>query len=88
MTESPASATHTDDPTLDQGMALRVATHRLTEEFGADVEETVIGGLLRAAYDHLAADAKLDNFLPLLAERYTRELLRAAAEQRVGSRAS
>ncbi|WP_194818297.1 three-helix bundle dimerization domain-containing protein [Nocardia sp. XZ_19_385] len=82
MTESPATGTRPNDTVLDQDLALRVAAGRLAEEFDALADEAVIEGMLNAAYDHLAADATLDNFLPLLAERYTREWLRAAAEER------
>ncbi|MEV6278748.1 three-helix bundle dimerization domain-containing protein [Nocardia sp. NPDC051832] len=82
MTQSPATGSRTNDPTLDQDMALRVAARRLAEEFDAIADEAVIEGMLNAAYHHLVADATLDNFLPLLAERFTREWLRAAAGDR------
>ncbi|GAB2680894.1 three-helix bundle dimerization domain-containing protein [Nocardia goodfellowii] len=81
MTESPATGTRTHDPALDQETALRFAVNRLEEEFAGLADEAAIEGMLRAAYDRLAADATLEQFLPLLAERYTRELLRAAAAE-------
>ncbi|WP_054813936.1 three-helix bundle dimerization domain-containing protein [Nocardia arizonensis] len=85
MTESPAESDRQhSDLTLDQQVALRAATDRLTREFHGVAREKVIDDLLQAAYDHIADHANFDNFVPLLAERYTRELLSAAAEDQAG----
>ncbi|MFC9896998.1 three-helix bundle dimerization domain-containing protein [Nocardia sp. NPDC127579] len=88
MTVSPVSPSHHQphDPALDQEAALRIAATRLAEEFDGVADAEAIAGLLRAAHRRLAEHATLDNFLPLLAERYTREFLRAAAERRTLSR--
>ncbi|MEV0247848.1 hypothetical protein AB0H76_14745 [Nocardia sp. NPDC050712] len=83
MTESPV--TRPTDAALDQEVALGVAADRLEEEFHGLADEAAVAGMLHAAYNYLAAGATLDNFLPLLAERYTREFLRAIAEERVQS---
>ncbi|MGV9817294.1 three-helix bundle dimerization domain-containing protein [Nocardia xishanensis] len=79
MTETPVPADRPAEPSVDQQHALRTAAARLAKEFDG-VPENAIDQFLHAAYDHMADDAAFDNFLPLLAERYTREWLRALAE--------
>ncbi|MGN2639642.1 three-helix bundle dimerization domain-containing protein [Nocardia takedensis] len=82
MTESPVEPDRTHaDLTLDQRVALEAAVDRLTREFAGVAREDVIKDLLEAAYDHIADHANFDNFVPLLAERYTRDLLAAAAAE-------
>ncbi|MEV0293606.1 three-helix bundle dimerization domain-containing protein [Nocardia sp. NPDC050710] len=81
MTESPVHGHQSREPSLDQQVALRAAAARLAQEFDGVADDAAIEGLLHAAYDHVADHANLDHFLPLLAERYTREWLRAAAEE-------
>ncbi|MBH0776406.1 three-helix bundle dimerization domain-containing protein [Nocardia bovistercoris] len=89
MTDSPVDSDRQySDLTLDQQLALRAAADRLTEEFAGVARENVVNDLLHAAYDHIADHANFDNFVPLLAERYTRELLHAADEQRTGGRST
>ncbi|MGY4099068.1 three-helix bundle dimerization domain-containing protein [Nocardia sp. R16R-3T] len=81
MTEGPLTHTPVHEPSLDQQFALKSAARRLEREFDA-VRDEAIERWLYSAYDHLASHATIDTFLPLLAERYTRELLRAATEER------
>ncbi|MEV0029903.1 three-helix bundle dimerization domain-containing protein [Nocardia sp. NPDC050793] len=80
MTETPVPADRPAEPSVDQQHALRTAAARLAEEFDGVAPETAIDQFLHAAYDHMAGHATFDNFLPLLAERYTREWLHALAE--------
>ncbi|WP_433678607.1 three-helix bundle dimerization domain-containing protein [Nocardia sp. CA-119907] len=78
MTEGRTPHEH-HDPSIDQKLALRTAARRLEREFDGVPDETVDQCLL-SAYDHVAGHATIDNFLPLLAERYTREWLHAMTE--------
>lgn len=84
MTESPVDRAPVHDPTLDQQIALRAAAERLEREFGDAVDDAAIERFLHSCYTHVAKDATVDNFLPLLAERYTRAWLQAlTAEESV-----
>ncbi|MEV5833192.1 three-helix bundle dimerization domain-containing protein [Nocardia sp. NPDC052112] len=76
MTEGPVTHPPIHEPALDQQFALRSAARRLEREFDT-VRDEAIERRLYSAYDYLAGHATIDNFLPLLAERCTRELLRA-----------
>lgn len=71
---------HDHDPSIDQKLALRTAARRLEREFD-DVPDETVDQCLYSAYDHVAGHATIDNFLPLLAERYTREWLHAMTEE-------
>ncbi|MFI6169327.1 three-helix bundle dimerization domain-containing protein [Nocardia sp. NPDC051052] len=75
--KSPVTSPNPHDPSLDQAVALHAAATRLAAEFDGLVDDAAIEQFLRSAYDHVAAHATIDNFLPLLAERYTREWLYA-----------
>ena len=79
MTESPASdAVHPHpDLAIDQQLAVRAAASRLQDEFGEQIGRDTIEKLLHSSYDHFAARAKIPNFVPLLAERFTRQQLQA-----------
>ncbi|NNH69632.1 hypothetical protein HLB23_07085 [Nocardia uniformis] len=68
------------EPPLDQELALRSAATRLLREFGDRVGEETVDNLLRTAYSRVATRAKVETFLPLLAERATREHLQTLAE--------
>ncbi|WP_378742095.1 three-helix bundle dimerization domain-containing protein [Nocardia brasiliensis] len=85
MNESPVTSPRPHDPSLDQKVALQAAATRLEREFDGLIDDDAIEQLLHSAYDHVADHATIDNFLPLLAERYTREWLHALADQQ-GSR--
>lgn len=68
------------DLTIDQQHALRTALARLRDEFGGTVGAETIERFLHASYDHFACRGSIPNFLPLLAERFTRQRLRALAK--------
>ncbi len=81
MTESPASHAvhHHPDLALDQQLALRAAAGRLQDEFGEQIGMDTIETFLNSSYDHFATGAKIPNYVPLLAERFTRQQLHALA---------
>ncbi|WP_245155146.1 arsenate reductase ArsC [Nocardioides sp. 1609] len=64
---------------LEQQYALRVAAVRLTEEFTGTFNAETIERFLTTSYDEFVGKATLVNFLPLLAERFARQRLRALA---------
>jgi protein-tyrosine-phosphatase len=67
------------DITLDQHVALKTAATRLQREFDATFNIETIDRFLHSSYDQFAGRATIANFLPLLAERFTRQRLRALA---------
>ena len=79
MSESPASYAvhHHPELSIDQQLALSAAASRLQDEFGEQIGMETIEKLLHSSYDHFAARAKIPNFVPLLAERFTRQQLQA-----------
>ncbi|HEX7428369.1 MAG TPA: arsenate reductase ArsC [Mycobacterium sp.] len=79
MSESPASHAvhHHPELSIDQQLALSAAASRLQDEFGEQIGMETIEKLLHSSYDHFAARAKIPNFVPLLAERFTRQQLQA-----------
>jgi protein-tyrosine-phosphatase len=74
--------TDTDDLhlTLDQSLALKVAAERLHREFAATFGKETIELFLHTSYDQFASRAAVPNFLPLLAERFARQRLKALAK--------
>ena len=82
MTESPApSAVHPHGvPSTDQQIALRSAASRLGREFEGVFGGETVEGFLNSSYGHVRAHADVTTFLPLLAERFTRQRLHALAE--------
>ena len=82
MTESPASHAvhHHPDLSIDQQLALRAAAGRLQDEFGNQIGMDTIETFLHSSYDQFAARATIPNFVPLLAERFTRQHLQALAQ--------
>jgi arsenate reductase len=74
MTESEALSL-----TVEQNMALRTAAGALAEEFAGVFGEETIESFLVSSYDQFAGRAVIPNFLPLLAERFARQRLRALA---------
>ncbi|WP_030483986.1 arsenate reductase ArsC [Nocardioides aequoreus] len=58
---------------------LHNATARLAEEFRGRYGSETIARLLRSSYDELLATASIVTYVPLLAERFTRERLQALA---------
>ncbi|MEU4791303.1 arsenate reductase ArsC [Micromonospora tulbaghiae] len=65
--------------TLDQQVALHTAATRLTVEFDGIYGAETIERFLRSSYDQFATAASIANYLPLLAERFTRQRMRALA---------
>jgi protein-tyrosine-phosphatase len=64
---------------LDQQNALATAARRLTGEFAGVFGAETIERFLYSSYDQFAERATVANFLPLLAERFARQRLRALA---------
>jgi len=67
------------DITLDQQVALKSASQRLTHEFDGVYGTETIERFLVTSYDEFAERATVVNFLPLLAERFARQRLQALA---------
>jgi len=67
------------DLTLDQQVALKAAASRLGEEFAGVYGEETIERFLHSSYDQFALRATVSQFLPLLAERFARQQLKALA---------
>jgi protein-tyrosine-phosphatase len=64
---------------IDQRYALRLAAATLHDEFRDAFSVETIQLYLETSYDQFASRAKFTNFLPLLAERFARQRLRALA---------
>jgi arsenate reductase len=65
---------------VEQNLALKTAAGRLTEEFGEHFGQETIERFLHTSYDQFADRATVGQFLPLLAERFARQRLRALAK--------
>jgi len=61
----------------NQHLGLRTAAQRLASEFGGVFGADTIERFLNSSYDQFAQNATLPNFVPLLAERFARQRLRA-----------
>ena len=68
------------DITLEQSLALRAAAERLAGEFDGSFGTDTIERFLHSSYDQFAGRATVVNFLPLMAERFARQQLRALAK--------
>ena len=68
-----------DSLSIDQHDAIRLAAATLHDEFDDFFSTETIELYLAASYDQLADRAKFTNFLPLMAERFARQRLRALA---------
>jgi arsenate reductase len=71
---------HRDDLSIDQTLALRTAAVRLSDSFGAMFGPETIERFLHSSYDEFAGRAVVLNHLPLLAERFARQRLKALAK--------
>jgi arsenate reductase (thioredoxin) len=82
MTETPAPEASylRQDLTIDQQLALRAAASRLQTEFADAVGAETIERFLHSSYDQFANRASIIDYLPLLAERFARQWLRAMAK--------
>lgn len=68
------------DLSIDQQLALKTAATRLQNEFADMFGVETIERFLHSSYDQFANRASIANFLPLLAERFARQRLRALAK--------
>lgn len=66
--------------TLDQQIALKRSATRLADEFAGTFNTATIERFLMSSYDQFAGRATMLNFIPLLAERFARQRLQAAAK--------
>ena len=65
--------------TIDQQLALRSAAARLAEEFDGVFGTETVERFLTSSYDQFATRATAVNFLPIMAERFARQRLKALA---------
>jgi arsenate reductase (thioredoxin) len=70
---------HRPDLSIDQQLALTTAASNLAREFDATFGVETIERFLHSSYDEFATRAAVKNYLPLLAERFARQRLRALA---------
>jgi arsenate reductase (thioredoxin) len=81
MTDYTTTSEHLrDDLSIDQRLALKTAATRLQTEFGDMFGVETIERFLHSSYDQFAERASIPRFLPLLAERFARQRLRALAK--------
>ena len=82
MTDDVADApTHLrSDLSVDQREALKAAAAQLQSDFGNSFGLETIERFLHSSYDQFASRASIANFLPLLAERFARQRLRALSK--------
>ena len=81
MIESPAPPAHHPHPDLsiDQRLAMRTAATRLQRDLAEYFGVETIERFLHTSYDQFVSRATVPNFLPLLAERFARQRLKALA---------
>ena len=63
--------------TIEQAVALKTAATRLQRDFAETFSTETIERFLHGSYDEFAANAVIETFLPLLAERFARQRLTA-----------
>lgn len=68
------------DLSVDQRLALKAAATALQSDFGDTFGVETIERFLHSSYEQFATRASIPNFLPLLAERFARQRLRALAK--------
>ncbi len=68
------------DIALDQQQALGAAATRLQRDFDGTFGVETIDRFLHSSYDEFAGRATVANFLPLIAERFARQRLRALSK--------
>ena len=69
----------TTDLSIDQQLALRAASRRLMDEYAGVFGTETIERFLHTSYDGFASRSTVPNYVPLLAERFARQQLRALA---------
>ena len=82
MTDTPVRPEGTSWATLplDQSVALRTAATRLGDDFRDVFGTETIERFLHSSFDQFATRATVPTFLPLMAERFARQRLRALAK--------
>jgi arsenate reductase len=81
LTPTPATASQSwSDLPLDQAVALKTAATRLGEQFTGVFGAETIERFLHTSFDQFADRATIPTFLPLMAERFARQRLRAVAK--------
>jgi len=65
---------------LDESLALRTAATRLAADFDGIFGTETIERFLQSSFDQFAQSATVVKFLPLMAERFARQRLRALAK--------
>jgi protein-tyrosine-phosphatase len=71
---------HRPELSIDQRLALKTAAANLGREFDGTFGVETIERFLHSSYDQFAERAHIVRFLPLLAERFARQRLRALAK--------
>jgi protein-tyrosine-phosphatase len=69
-----------DELSVDQQLALRTAAARLAGEFAGVFGTETIERFLDTSYDQVASRSTVPRFLPLVAERFARQRLKALAK--------
>ena len=70
---------------IEQRLQLRQAAERLRQQFAGQLNTETIERFLNDSFDQISAGARLPNWLPLLAERFARERLRALVRLEAGA---
>jgi protein-tyrosine-phosphatase len=73
------STWHRDTLSIDQQLALRTAARNLAREFDGTFGSETVERFLHSSYDEFAGRAAVLQYLPLLAEKFARQRLRALA---------
>ncbi|PZF79307.1 three-helix bundle dimerization domain-containing protein [Jiangella anatolica] len=76
--ESPVTGPGAPPTEIEHGLAMRAAAERLNGEF-TEIGRETIDRFLETSYEQFAAGARIPTFLPLMAERFSRQRLRALA---------
>ena len=79
-TPHPAGSPTWASLSIDTQISLRTAAVRLADEFRGSYGPETIERFLYSSYDQLAGQATITKFLPLIAERFGRQRLRALAK--------
>lgn len=79
MTVHPVSERTWESLHADEKLALKQAAARLADEFTGLYGPETIERFLASSFDQFADRAEVTKFLPLLAERFSRQRLRALA---------
>jgi arsenate reductase len=80
MTSAPIPTPTWSTLTLDQSVALRTSAVRLVDEFAEIFGSETVERFLHSSFDQFATRSTVPKFLPLLAERFARQRLRALAK--------